>query len=95
MIIDTNTVRQLESLSCLTLTDAERDDCAAGLQRVIDAFGCLREIDTDGVEPLVHPFPLENVMREDEIVPSLDNEVLLENAARARDGCFVVPRTLE
>ena len=44
------------------------------------------------VEPMTHPFPLRNVMREDEPRPSLPREVLLSQAPEVEDDRFAVPR---
>ena len=55
----------------------------------------MNELDTDGVEPLTHVFSLSNVFREDEVTNGDDSKRLLANAPVKRDGCFVVPRTVE
>ena len=55
----------------------------------------LNELDTEGVEPMSHSFPIKNVMREDEVRPSTDRELILSNAPKQKDGCFMVPRTVE
>ena len=55
----------------------------------------LAELDTDGVEPMSHVFPLVNVLREDEVKPSMARELILQNAPKQKDGCFLVPKTVE
>ena len=83
------------SLSAIALSEEEREAMQADLQRAIDSFGPLAALDTAGVEPLVHVFPMANVMREDEVAPSMDNELLLSNAARTKDGAVLVWRAVE
>lgn len=47
------------------------------------------------VEPLSHVFPVKNVLREDEVQPSMDRGMLLKNAPAADDEAFLVPKTVE
>jgi len=95
MTIDLDLVQTLEALSAIALTEDERVAIQAGLQAAVDSFAPLVAVDTQGVEPLTHVFPLENVMREDRVVPSMDNELLLSNAAREKGGAFMVHRAVE
>ena len=68
---------------------------AADLSRMIGYVDQLAELDTDGVEPMSHVFPLVNVFREDEVKPSMARELILQNAPKQKDGCFLVPKTVE
>ena len=95
MTVDRDLVLALEAQSYIALSEDEREAMRADLQRAIDSFDPLAALDTAGVEPLVHVRPLANVMREDAVVPSMDNELLLSNAARTKDGAFVVYRAVE
>ena len=95
MTIDLELVQTLESLSAIALTEEERIAIQADLQSAVDSFAPLAAVDTQGVEPLIHVFPLANVMREDVVVASMENEVLLANAAREKGGAFVVHRAVE
>jgi hypothetical protein len=47
--------------------------------------------DLDDVEPMAHPLPLANVMRDDVVQPCLDREEVLAAAPAAEDGRFRVP----
>ena len=95
MTIDLDLVQTLESLSAVALTPEERAAAQADLQAAVDRFDRLAAVDTQGVEPLVHVFPLANVTREDEVVESMDNELLTENAPWSKDGAFLVYRAVE
>ena len=55
----------------------------------------LNELDTDGVEAMSHCFPVTNVMREDEVQPSMSADEIVANAPESQDGCFVVPKTVD
>ena len=57
---------------------------------------CIRDrLDTSGVEPMSHVFPVNNVFREDVVTNGDDRENILKNAPEERDGAFVVPKTVD
>jgi len=95
MTVDRDLMLALEAQSAIALSETEREAMQAQLQRAIDSFGPLNALNTAGVEPLIHVRPLANVMREDRVAASMDNELLLGNAARVRDGAFLVYRAVE
>jgi len=95
MTVDSDLVRTLEDLAAISLSEEEREAMQAELQSMIGRFDQLSALDTAGAEPLIHVFPLSNVTREDAVIPSTDNELLLSNAARTRDGAFLVYRAVE
>ncbi len=55
----------------------------------------LKEVNVSGVDPTAHAFPLVNVVRPDEIRPSLTNEEALRNAPAQANGLFMVPKIVE
>jgi len=55
----------------------------------------LKEVNVSGVDPTAHAFPLVNVVRPDEIRPSLTNEEALRNAPAHANGLFMVPKIVE
>jgi len=87
-------IKSLESLARITLTEDEEKKVGDELQEILSYMELLGELDTDGVEAMSHCFPITNVMREDEVTPSLTPDEITANAPAARDGCFVVPKTV-
>lgn len=55
----------------------------------------LNELDTEGVEPMSHVFPVNNVFREDVVTNGDDRDNILKNAPEEKDGMFNVPKTFE
>ena len=82
-------------LSRLRLTEEEKKREEAGLGSIIEYMEKLNQLDTAGIEPMSHAFPVRNVFREDEVRPSRDRDALLDNAPRKKDGAFQVPKTVE
>lgn len=95
MTIDRNLVMYLEKLGRIRLTDEQREASEKDLQDILTYIDTLNELDTDGIEPASHSFPVANVMREDVVTNSADVENILRNAPESKDGCFVVPKTVE
>lgn len=65
-------VLHVAKLARLSLTDDEAAQFTEQLGRVLGYMEQLNEVDTQGVEPMSHPIPVVNVMRDDEIVRDLD-----------------------
>ena len=55
----------------------------------------LRQVDTEGVEPLAHALPVQNVFRPDEPAPSLPADEALANAPDRRGPFYSVPAVLD
>ena len=63
--------------------------------RMLDYIDKLGELDTTGVEPMSHVFPVQNVFREDVVTNGNQREQMLSNAIQEKDGMFMAPRTFE
>lgn len=79
----------------ITLTEDEEKKVGNELQDILTYIDMLNELDTDGVEAMSHCFPVTNVMREDEVQPSMSADEIVANAPESQDGCFVVPKTVD
>ncbi|MCI6374974.1 MAG: Asp-tRNA(Asn)/Glu-tRNA(Gln) amidotransferase subunit GatC [Clostridiales bacterium] len=95
MEITDKLVAYVAELAHLKLDDAQKRQAADDLARMIGYVDKLSELDTDGVEPMSHAFPVTNVFREDEVRESMAREQVLANAPAVKDGCFLVPKTVE
>ena len=87
-------VAHVANLARLRLSDTELDLFTGQLAAVLEHSEDVEALDTEGVPPTAHPFPLENVLRPDEPRPSLDREEVLAAAPDAEDGRFRVPPVL-
>ena len=87
-------IKNYEAMAKLDLPDAERQQLSNVADMLIDSFGALASIDTDGVEPLVTVLDVQNVLREDISTKMLSREELLANAPMQHEGYFQVPKTL-
>jgi aspartyl-tRNA(Asn)/glutamyl-tRNA(Gln) amidotransferase subunit C len=89
---DVDTVANLARLS---FTEAEKEELMSTLNEILGYFDKLRELDTENVEPLTHILPVHNVMREDEVRPSLPQATALANAPKSDRRHFIIPKVIE
>lgn len=95
MALTTDDVLHIARLARISLTDSEVGRLTQQLSDILGHFEALAAAPTDGVEPTAHPLPLSNVMRADEVAPSLPRTAVLANAPRHEDGLFRVRAVLE
>jgi aspartyl-tRNA(Asn)/glutamyl-tRNA(Gln) amidotransferase subunit C len=95
MTIDREAVDHVARLARLDLSEEERERMKEELTQILEHVERIQNLDLDGVEPTSHTVPLANVLRPDEIGPSLPQDVALANAPEAEDGRFRVPRIVE
>ena len=95
MQITPDLIKYLEKLARITLTEDEEKKVGNELHDILTYIDMLNELDTDGVEAMSHCFPVTNVMREDEVQPSMSADEIVANAPESQDGCFVVPKTVD
>ena len=95
MEITKEMVDYVSTLSRLKLDEAEKEKMQGELQQIIAYMDVLNTLDTEGVEPMSHLFPVTNVFREDEVTNTDNRDKILKNAPGEKEGMFKVPRTVE
>jgi len=81
-------------LARLALTDDELDRFTGQLAAVLDHAADVAGLDLAGVPPTAHPYPLVNVLRDDEVRPGVDRAEVLAQAPAVEESRFRVPRIL-
>ncbi|GAA0802884.1 Asp-tRNA(Asn)/Glu-tRNA(Gln) amidotransferase subunit GatC [Clostridium sp. AF19-22AC] len=92
--ISDETIEYVGILSKLELSGEEKEDAKADMEKMLDYIDILNELDTDGIEPMSHVFPVNNVFREDVVTNGDNREKILENAPLRKDDSFEVPKTI-
>lgn len=87
-------VAHVAHLARLTLTDDELDRFTEQLGAVLDHAADIAALDLADVPPMAHPYPLENVLRDDVPGPCADRDEVLAQAPAVEDGRFRVPPIL-
>ena len=93
--ISDETIEYVGILAKLELSEEEKEAAKKDMEQMLDYIDTLNELDTTGVEPMSHVFPVQNVFREDVVAHGDDRENILKNAPEEKDGSFVVPKTVD
>lgn len=94
-IISDETIEYVGILAKLELSGQEREQAKKDMGSMLDYIDKLGELDTEGVEPMSHVFPVNNVFREDVVTNGDMREEILKNAPEEKNGMFAVPRTFD
>ena len=93
--MDIDQVRKVARLARLDLPEADLAVMAQQLTAILGYVDQLKELNTDCVEPMAHPLPVQNVFRPDELRPSLPVNEALANAPARSGDFFAVPAVLD
>ena len=92
-IISDETIEYVGILAKLELNKEEQEQAKKDMGEMLDYIDKLNELDTSGVEPMSHVFPVNNVFREDVVTNGDDRDNITANAPQKKDGAFMVPKT--
>ena len=95
MKISREEVLHMARLARLGLTEAEMDKFTEQLSNILENFEALEQVDTTNVPPTAQAIPLENVMKPDEVSPSLPPDDILANAPKREAAYFRIRAVLE
>lgn len=87
-------VTKVALLARLELTENELDTYTGQLAAVIDHAADVAALDLADIEPMAHPMPLVNVLRDDVVRPGVDRDEVLSQAPSVEDRRFRVPAIL-
>ena len=87
-------VLHVANLARLGLSDDEIDRFTAQLVAILEHVEAVRALDTSDVRPTAHPLELVNVVRADEVAPTLERGEVLAQAPETESGRFKVPPIL-
>jgi aspartyl-tRNA(Asn)/glutamyl-tRNA(Gln) amidotransferase subunit C len=88
-------VDKLANLARLKFDATAKEEIRNDLQKMIEFVEKLNEVDTTGVEPLLHMSGNVNILRTDEVKGSISRETGLQNAAIHDDQFFKVPKVIK
>lgn len=88
-------VLHIAALARVGVTDADVEKFQEQLSNILDNFEVLKKVDTSNVPPTAQSNALQNVIKSDEIKPSLPQEEVLANAPQREGDFFKVKVVLE
>lgn len=92
--ISDETMEYVGILAKLELSPEEAEAAKKDMAEMLDYIDKLGELDTTGIEPMSHVFPVKNVFREDVVTNGDGSSAALSNAPVQKDGGFKVPKTI-
>ncbi len=92
--ISDETIEYVGILAKLELSDEEKQNAKSDMEKMLDYIDTLNELDTEGIEPMSHVFPVNNVFREDVVLNGDGSADTLANAPLEKDQGFKVPKTI-
>ena len=95
MSLSLDEVRKVAKLARLEVAEADLPRIAEQLNAILGYIDQLQRVNTDGVEPLAHPLPVQNVFRDDEPHTSLPVDEALKNAPARAGDYFGVPAVFD
>ncbi len=94
MKVDDELVNNLAKLARLEFNEQDMEEIKQDLEKMISFIDKLNELDTTGVEPLLHMSNNVNVLREDEVQGSISTGDALKNASHHDEHFFKVPKVI-
>ena len=94
-VVTPEIVQYVAKLARLRLEGPALDQLASQLNEILQYVQQLQAVPTDGVEPTSHVLPISNVLRPDELRPSLDHAVVTAFAPAAQPPFITVPKVIE
>jgi len=88
-------IEKLAHLSRLEFNEEEKEEIKNDLEKMIGFIEKLNELDTAGVEPLLHMSDNVNVFRKDIVNGQLSRKDVFKNAPLHDDEFFKVPKVIK
>ena len=93
-VISDETIEYVGILAKLELSDEDKENAKKDMASMLDYIDKLGELDTEGIEPMSHIFPVQNVMREDVVTNGDGSDDTLKNAPESNGEAFIGPKTV-
>lgn len=88
-------VEKVAKLAKLDFSGEEKEKFTGQFKKIVGFIEKIGELDTENVEPTTHAVEKKNVLRKDELKPSMPNSEIEGIAPKFMDGSIVVPKIIE
>lgn len=95
MSIDNKKIDELAQLARLEFNEDEKKQIKADLNNILNFCDKLKELDTEGVKPLIYMNEHTNVLREDKVEQALSRDLALKNAPSKDSDYFKMPKVIK
>lgn len=95
MSLGLDDVYRIAELAHVGLQEEAAKRMQAELNDIFKMIERIQAVDTEGVEPMMHPRDGVQRLREDKVVFGNDREENMKNAPEEFEGLFLVPQVIE
>lgn len=95
MIVNDELIDKLSHLSRIELKMEEREEMKFELEKMVGFINKLNELNTDGVNPLIHMSTNQDIFRKDEVFGEIPHEEVFENIPSHQGEFFKVPKVIQ
>jgi len=92
---DKKAVEYVAALAKIDIKEEEKNYLSDQLSKILDYIDKLKEVDTEGIEPLRGLHHRKNILREDEVKPFPDRENILDNFPLRDQDHIKIPKVIE
>ena len=95
MSLGLNDVYRIAELAHIGINEEAAQRMQAELNDIFKMIERIQAVDTEGVEPMMHPHDGAQRLREDKVVFGNNREENMKNAPEEFEGLFLVPQVIE
>lgn len=95
MSLGLNDVYRIAELAHVGINEEAAQRMQAELNDIFKMIERIQAVDTEGVEPMMHPHDGVQRLREDKVVFGNNREENMKNAPEEFEGLFLVPQVIE
>lgn len=95
MAIDNETVKTIAKLARLKIDDNDVEKYRSDISNILNLVEQMDAVDTDGVEPMTHPFDATLRLRDDVVTEQNNREKFQKIAPSSQDGLYLVPKVID
>lgn len=95
MALTQDDVGKIAHLARLHVSEPEAAEVATRVTDILALIDKMQSVDTDGIEPLAHPFDAVQKLRPDVVTETNRRDELQRLAPLSQDGLFLVPKVIE
>lgn len=95
MALELKDVQRVAELAHLDLSQEQTTKMQNELNDIFKMIERLQAVNTDGVEPMMHPHDANQRLRDDKVTMPNAREENMKNAPEDYEGLFLVPQVIE
>ena len=95
MSLSLGDVRRIADLAHIDISEEQAVRMQGEMNDIFKMIERIQTVNTDGIEPMMHPHDAAQRLREDKVVFGNNREENMKNAPEEFEGLFLVPQVIE